>query len=312
MISKVVIGKTFYGACRYICMDKKRAVVLDSEGVRDFDYKLMAKDFELQQSLRPSLTKAVFHGIISFYPGEKIEDKMMAEIAKEYLAEMKITNTQFAIVKHIDKNHSHMHILANLVNNNGEAIKDNWIGLRGKKIAQKLTKKYGLEEAISKSLALTNLEALNEREANRYIIYQAILEKLPLSRSIDELKEKLAKENIETLFKYKGQTNELQGISFKIGDYKYKGSEIDRKFSINNLQKILLHQQSARFVKSPADHLLYSKRISQHKQPEINKQASKEMNILNEMIKPDEIDQSMPSEWRLQKKRKKKSKRMHL
>ena len=112
MISKVVIGKTFYGACRYICMDQKRAVVLEAEGVRDYDYKLMAKDFELQQSLRPSLTKAVFHGIISFYPGEKIEDKMMAEIAREYLAEMKITDTQFAIVKHIDKNHSHLHILA--------------------------------------------------------------------------------------------------------------------------------------------------------------------------------------------------------
>ena len=189
MISKVVIGKTFYGACRYVCMDKKRAVVLDSEGVRDYDYKLMAKDFESQQSMRSSLTKAVFHGIISFYPGEKIEDKRMSAIAREYLAEMKITDTQFAIVKHIDKNHSHLHLLANLVNNNGETIKDNWIGLRGKKVAQKLTKKYGLKEAVSKNLSLTNLEALNEREANRYIIYQAILEKLPGSRSVDELTE---------------------------------------------------------------------------------------------------------------------------
>lgn len=311
MISKVVIGKTFYGACRYICMDKKRAVVLDSEGVRDYDYKFMAKDFELQQAMRPSLTKAVFHGIISFYPGEKVEDKMMAKIAREYLAEMKITDTQFAIVKHIDKNHSHLHLLANLVNNKGETIKDNWIGLRGKKVAQKLTKKYGLKEAVSKNLALTNLESLNEKEANRYIIYQSILEKLPLSKSIDELKEKLAKENIETLFKYKGHTNELQGISFKIGDYKYKGSEIDRKFSINNLQKILLQQQSARLIKSPVD-ILYSKSISQHKQPEINMQLSKEMHILNEMMKPDQRDQLMPYEWRLQKKRKKKSKRMHL
>ena len=311
MISKVVIGKTFYGACRYVCMDKKRAVVLATEGVRDYNYKLMAKDFECQQSLRPSLTKAVFHGIISFYPGEKIEDKRMVAIAKEYLAEMKITDTQFAIVKHIDKNHLHMHILANLVNNNGETIKDSWIGLRGKKVAQKLTKKYGLKEAISKDLSLVNLNALNEREANRYIIYQTILEKLPLSRSIDVLKEKLAKENIETLYKYKGQTNELQGISFKLGDYKYKGSEIDRKFSINNLQKILQQHQSQKLFKSSGE-LWYSKSVSENKELDINKQLTKEMHILNEMMKPDQRDQSMPSEWRLQKKRKKKSKRMHL
>ena len=132
----------------------EKAVVLEAEGVRDFDYKLMAEDFEMQQALRPSLSKAVFNGIISFYPGEKIEDKMMVDIAKEYLAEMKITNTQFAIVKHIDKNHLHLHILANLVNNNGETIKDNWIGLKGKKIAQKLTVKYGLTEAILKKILL--------------------------------------------------------------------------------------------------------------------------------------------------------------
>src|SRR5678810_518518 len=127
---------------------------------------------------------------------------------------------RFAIVKHIDKNHPHLHIIANLVNNKGESIKDNWIGLRGKKIAQALTLKYGLKEAISKNLELTNLEALNEKEANRYVIYQAILEKLPLSTNLEDLKEKLEDENIETLYKYKRQTNELQGISFKIGEYK--------------------------------------------------------------------------------------------
>ena len=236
---------------------------------------------------------------------------MMAEIAEEYLVEMKITDTQFAIVKHLDKNHSHLHILANLVNNNGETIKDNWIGLKGKKVAQKLTLKYGLKEAISKDISLTNLEALNEREANKYFIYQSILEKLPGCGNLDDLKEKLARENIETLYKYKGQTNELQGISFKISQYKYKGSEIDRKFSINNLQKILLHQQSAKLIKSPADSL-YSKSISQTQQPEINKQLNKDTNILNELIKPEQKDQSLPTEWSLQNKRKKKSKRMHL
>ena len=162
-----------------------------------------------------------------------------------------------------------------LVNNNGETIKDNWIGLRGKKIAQKLTIKYGLKEAISKDLSLTNLEALNEKEANRYIIYQAILETLPQCRSLDDLKEKLAKKNIETLYKYKGQTNELQGISFKIGEYKYKGSEIDRKFSINNLQKILQQQQSERLIKSPGDSF-YSKSISERKESEINKPLNKD------------------------------------
>jgi hypothetical protein len=168
-----------------------------------------------------------------------------------------------------------------------------------------------LKEAISKDLSLVNLNALNEKEANRYIIYQAILESLLKCKTLDELKQQLTKNNIETLYKYRRQTNELQGISFKIGEYKYKGSEIDRNLSINNLQKILQQQQAARLVISPVGSL-YSKNISQKQQPEINKQLNKDMNILNELIKPEQQDQSLSAEWRLQQKRKKKSKRMHL
>ncbi len=235
MISKVIIGKTFYGACRYVCMDERRSVVLFSEGIRAYDYKLMAADFERQHSFHASLSRPVFHGILSFYPGEKLQDQLMATIAKEYMEEMKITNTQFVIAKHIDKNHLHLHILANLVNNKEEVIKDNWIGLQGKKVAQKLTLKYGLKEALSKNISATNLEALNEKEANRYIIYQAILEVLPHVKSLADLKELLMKQKIETLFKYRNGTTDLQGISFSLGQFKYKGSEVDRMFSINNL-----------------------------------------------------------------------------
>ena len=303
MISKVIIGKTFYGACRYVCMDQKRSVILETEGVRSYDYKLMAKDFEMQQAFRPSLKKAVFHGILRFYPGEKIEDQKMVEIVKEYLQEMKIVNTQFAIVKHVDKNHNHLHIIANLVNNKGEAIKDNWIGLKGKKTAQKLTAKYGLKEALSKNLKLTNLEALNEKEANRYIIYQAISEKLLTCKSLDELREKLKQENIETLYKYKGHSNELQGISFKLGEYKFKGSEIDRNFSIRNLQNVINQQQVKSLLNLPAG---TSKLPSQNRKFEIKEGKNESKNIIDLLMKPEQSNQLFPYQWRLDKKHKKK------
>ena len=304
MISKVITVKTFHGACRYVCMDQKRAVILETEGVRGYDYKLMARDFEMQQAYRPSLRKAVFHGILSFYPGEKVEDKMMTEIAKEYLREMEIVDTQFVIVKHIDKNHSHLHIIANLVNNKGEAIKDNWIGLKGKKISQKLTRHYDLKEAISKNMELTKLEALNEKEANRYIIYQAISERLSDCKGLDELKQKLQQENIETLYKYKGQTNELQGISFKLGEFKYKGSEIDRKFSIGNLQKIIRQQQKESLLKRPCS--TGSELLSKNLRQEIKMDQKQKKSVIEELMKAEKNDLMVPHQWRLDKQQKKK------
>ena len=38
-------------------------------------------------------------------------------------------------------------------------------------------------------------------------------------------------------FKYKGQTSEIQGISFSKGEYTFKGSEVDRSFSFSKLDK---------------------------------------------------------------------------
>jgi hypothetical protein len=305
MISKVIIGKTFSGACRYVCKDQRRAVVLDAEGVRSYDWKLMSEDFERQHSLRLALSKAVFHGILSFYPGEKIEDEKMIEIAREYLQKMNVADTQFSITKHIDKNHSHLHIIANLVNNKGETIKDNWIGLRGKKIAQELTTKYGLKEAISKDLSVTHLEQLNEKEANRYIIYQAIFEMLPQCRSLDDLKEKLAVKNIETLYKYKGQTKELQGISFRIGDFKYKGSEIDRQFSLKNLEKAIYLQEINTSIK-PSAISISNGNTKENIVPEFKKSLGKDTYILLLEVNQQENNQSLPYEWKLGKKRKKK------
>ncbi len=309
MISKVVIGNGFYGACRYVCMDQKRAVVLETEGVRNYHYKLMADDFETQQQFRPSLSKAVFHGILSFYPGEKIADETMIEIARKYLHELKIENTQYTITKHTDKDHQHLHILANLVNNNGETIKDSWIGLRGKKAAQKLTLQYNLKIAEGKNLDKIHLENLNEKEASRYNIYQAILQTIPHCKNLDELKQKLQNQHIETLYKYQGQTTELQGISFKIGEYKFKGSEIDRKFSIKNLEKQIQRNNIQQKTTSKS-FVFYDNKFSQKENHEPIKSLHKEKSLLEELMKPEKTFEQLP--YGLIKKQKKKKRGLGL
>ena len=309
MISKVITGKSFYGVCRYICKDERRAVILETEGVRSHNYKLMAADFEIQQTLRPTLKKAVFHGILSFYSGEKIDDEKMCLIAKEYLSEMGIMNTQYAVTKHTDRNHPHLHIIANLVNNKGETIKDNWIGLKGKKIAQQLTLKHELKQALSKDLNLTNLERLNEKEASRYTIYQAILERLPFSKNLDDLKQQLQKQGVETLYKYKSGTTELQGISFKIGKYKYKGSEIDRQFSLKNLARTI--EQNNRLLLNPAPKF-FADNISLQRLNEdsTNQQQNENYSLLEQLMKPEKNYEQLPYE--LKRKQKKKNKRLGL
>jgi len=244
MISKVITGRSFYGCCRYVCKDMKRSVVLDTEGVRGHDYRLMAEDFEMQQQLRPSKQRAVFHGILSFYPGESPTDEKMVMIAKEYLEKNSIIDTQYSITKHIDKSHLHMHIIANLVNNRGKAIKDNWLGLRAKKASQALTLKHELKQALRKDVKLTQLESLSEQEAIRYQIYQTIMEAIPRCKSMDELQRSLMQKQIDMRLKFSSTERQLQGISFKMGDYSFKGSAIDRELSVKKLgQRLEMNMQ---------------------------------------------------------------------
>jgi hypothetical protein len=238
MISKFLKANSFYHTCRYICQ-KKGSEVLVAEGVRDHHYKVMAEDFLRQQQTRPGKEKAGAHIILSFHPDDNPSDELMQEIAGEYLARMELQNTQVVIVKHTDTRHPHLHIVVNMVDNDGNAIPDNWIGLRGKKVAQQLTQEYDLVPAIQKNLNQTNLQALNEAEATKYEIYQAIKEMLPQCKSLELLEFQLLLKGIETKFKYKSQTKEKQGISFRKGQFSFKGSEISREFSLGNLQRKL-------------------------------------------------------------------------
>ena len=243
MVSKVLAGHSFYGSIRYICRDEQRAEVLATEGVRAHDYRLMIQDFALQAELNSVKRQACFHSILSFYPGENVSNDTMVTIAGRYLKELGITNTQYAITKHTDKAHLHLHIIANMVDNNGRSIKDNWIGLRGKKIAQALTQEYRLIPALKKNLARTNLEALSESEATKYKIFTAIQEQLPQCKTLEELEVRLKKSGIDVQYKYKSGTEEKQGISFRFGETCFKGSQVDRHFSLGNLEKALQLQR---------------------------------------------------------------------
>lgn len=242
MVSKVFSGHSFYHACRYV-VNKPGAEVLECEGVRDHDFRVMSDDFIMQQQLRPEKEKACFHCSLSFYPGEIVSNEKMANIAKEYLQKLKVTNTQFTITKHTDRRHIHLHIVANMVDNDGKAISDSFLGLRGKKIAQQLTNDHKLIPALKKNLELTNYEALHKSEGNKYKIYETIINTLPSCKTMQELEKSLLSQGIETQYKYKGQTLEKQGVSFKIGEDCFKGSQVDRQFSLGNLEKTLAFNQ---------------------------------------------------------------------
>jgi len=234
-------GKSFGGCIEYNVL-KKDAAILYADGVRVDKVAHTIADFNMQRKMNPGLGQAVGHISLSWSPDDKdrLNDEKMVSIAQEYLQKMKIQDTQLLIVKHKDRAHPHVHIVYNRVNNNGKTIADNFQHLKNIKISKELTLKHGMQ--IGQGKEKVNRQQLKGIDKLKYELYDTIKSVSQQVTSMAELKQELLKQGIGMQFKYKSGTLEKQGISFSKGDYKFKGSEIDRSLSYGRLSKQIEQQ----------------------------------------------------------------------
>jgi len=229
-------GKSFGGCIQYNVL-KKEATILDADGIRIDQIAHTIADFNMQRKMNPGLGQAVGHIALSWSPNDKdkLSDEKMVSIAKEYLLKMKIQDTQVLMVRHKDKEHPHVHLIYNRVNNEGKTIPDAFQHRQNIKVCKELTLKHGMY--LSQGKEQVNRPQLKGIDKLKYELYDTIKSVSQKVASMDELKKELQKHGIGMLYKYKGDSKEIQGVSFSKGEYKFKGSEIDRRLSYSKLSQ---------------------------------------------------------------------------
>ena len=153
----------------------------------------------------------------------------MLEIAHEYMERMGIRNTQYIIVRHIDREHPHCHIVFNRVDNDGKAISYKNDRYRNEKVCKMLTAKYRLHFANGKGCIKE--ERLPPYDQAKHEIYKALKAEVPYAQSWNELKDALATRGIDMKFKVSRTTREVQGAKFTYEGYTFSDSKISREFS---------------------------------------------------------------------------------
>lgn len=251
MIGKSIKGRSFGGCVRYV-VNKKEATVLAAEGISLEDTAAMARDFNFQRKLNPELGKAVGHTVLSWSREDKpqLTDAKMIEIAEKYMQEMGITDTQYLLVKHTDREHPHVHLIFNRVNNLGNTISDKNDFARNAKVCRQLTEAYRLHIAAGKEQV--KRQQLKGNDKIRYAIYDALKQALKTATTWQQLHTSLKQEGITIQFKYKSGTKEVQGASFEKDGIVLKGSAIDRSMSLAGIEKQL--RTNAAHVPSPFIH----------------------------------------------------------
>ncbi len=236
MIAKITTGGDFAGAVEYILDPKKAAELLIGEGVRLKNTHSIIKSFTAQTELNLRVSKPVGHISLDFSVQDKakLNNEFLLKIADDYLNKMGIINTQFIIARHYDKEHPHIHIVFNRVNNLGKTISNKNDRYRSEKICKELTRKNDLYFAKGKENV--KVHRLKEPDKTKYEIYYSLKELIPKCKDMDELEAKLKKEGITLHYKYRGNTNVVQGISFIKNNLRFNGSKVDREFSYSKIK----------------------------------------------------------------------------
>ncbi|WP_372648892.1 relaxase/mobilization nuclease domain-containing protein [Draconibacterium sp.] len=237
MIAKIIKGKGFKGVVEYVLDKRKAAEILSTDGVRTKNTQTIIQSFIQQTNLNSRMIKTVGHISLNFSAQDRdnLSNPKIVEIANEYMERMGIKDTQYIIVRHYDKEHPHIHLVFNRVNNQGKTISDKNDRFRSEKICKDLTFDFGLYFAKGKENVKEH--RLREPDRTKYEIYNTLKEVVPNCKSWNALIQALKEEGIQTSFKYKGRTDEVQGIIFTKNNFKFNGSKVDRQFSFSKINR---------------------------------------------------------------------------
>ena len=239
MIAKIIKGSNFKGVASYILDKEKDAKILVCDGLFAENKETIAGSFEAQARMNPKVMKPVGHIALAFSKEDehRLADRAMAGIALEYLKKMGITDTQILIVRHFDKEHPHVHIAFNRIANNGRTISDRNERIRSARICKDVTRKYGLYFADGKERVKQH--RLKEPDKTKYELYSILKSEVSRCGNWNILIANLDKQGVEIRFKYKGGSDEVQGIVFSKNGYPFSGSKIDRRFSYSKIDEAL-------------------------------------------------------------------------
>lgn len=231
MIGNITKGACFNGCVEYALALKeknKEARLLAVEGLMTDSPKSIVDGFECQRGLNMRVEKCVGHISLSYSPEDsaRLTDDAMVSLAQEYMQRMGIVNTQYIIVRHLDKEHPHCHIVYNRVNNDGKCISDSHDYDRNKDICRELKLEYGLTFGNDKDNVKTH--RLKGRDKTRQEIYLAVRDAKKTAKDWLSFQRELAKSGVTVKKKFRRGSDEVQGLSFLKDGRKFKASEVDK------------------------------------------------------------------------------------
>jgi hypothetical protein len=247
MIGKQIKGTGFRGCLNYV-LGKKDATLIGGTMCGQTPEELAA-EFGIARQLRPNLKVAVFHATLSVASSEKLEnseenDQRWLAIAANYMKAMEFDNNQYAVVKHSDTEHDHIHIVASRICLDGGVVDDSWDYYKSQEIIRQLERNYNLETVTpswetDKRAQTTGEHRQLKSKGNKSVRVQLqdlIDEVTQDNPSMPEFVERLQQQGVEVQVT-RTEIGLSKGISYNLDGVALSGTQLGKAYTFSGLQK---------------------------------------------------------------------------
>ena len=169
MVSKATATKGSSQAFDYLLDDKGHAQELDRNLITGENGQELLAEFREVQAQNTNCINNTYSIVLSPSNERSFTNDELRELGREHLKNLgfDLENTQYLMTVHRSTDQPHVHILANRIDMQGNAHKDNYIGKRAQRSAEQIAERLGLTTAkeIQKNKELSfepNIKAIRK------------------------------------------------------------------------------------------------------------------------------------------------------
>lgn len=169
MVSKATATRGSSQAFDYLLDDKGHAQELDRNLLTGENGQELLAEFREVQAQNTNCINNTYSIVLSPSNERSFTNDELKELGREHLKNLgfDLENTQYLMTVHRSTDQPHVHILANRINMQGNAHKDNFIGKRAQRSAEQIAERLGLTTArdIQKNKELSlepNIKAIRK------------------------------------------------------------------------------------------------------------------------------------------------------
>ena len=251
MIGKISTGKSFRGCLNYLYegrlqqnkalqeieQEKKQAHVICYNLCFGNKKELIAQ-FNEVSDLNRKLSKPVLHASLSFAHSDQLSNQDKIDIGKQMAKDFGFENNQYVVIEHCDRQHQHLHIVANRVGYDAKTVSDSNNYKRMASFCRSMERKHQLEQVLSPRKFLSKEERMLPRQdIRKEALKEAIAKFLKQCTTMKEFQNKITAKGYEVELGRGIAFTDAQAVRFKGSQVGHPLLKIEKQLAQNEQQQ---------------------------------------------------------------------------